>query len=181
MGCPSHLQGIFLIEGTQVSCTAGKILYHLSQQGCPHISLPNRQHFLRNQPFSLHSISECRLPPGLHLETLDSPFLLSKLNHFFKSETASSFPSSSLCCQDTTTLSPLNSAQCYVAAWMGWEFGGECIRVYVWSLQSSHETVITLLIGYTTILTKKFKIIKERDQGANFEYVIWSAACQFVQ
>ena len=40
------------------------------------------------------------------------------------------------------------------------------------SLQSSHETVITLLIGYTTILTKKFKIKKERDQGANFEYVI---------
>ena len=39
------------------------------------------------------------------------------------------------------------------------------------SLQSSHETVITLLIGYTTIQTKKFKI-KERDQGANFEYVI---------
>ena len=47
------------------------------------------------------------------------------------------------------------------------------------SLQSPHETVITLLIGYTTIQTKKFKI-KERDQGANFEYVIWSSACQFV-
>ena len=25
-----------------------------------------------------------------------------------------------------------NSAQCYVAAWMGGEFGGEWIRVYVW-------------------------------------------------
>ena len=25
-----------------------------------------------------------------------------------------------------------NSAQCYVAAWMGEEFGRECIRVYVW-------------------------------------------------
>ena len=25
-----------------------------------------------------------------------------------------------------------NSAQCYVAAWMGGEFGGECIHVYVW-------------------------------------------------
>jgi len=24
-----------------------------------------------------------------------------------------------------------NSAQCYVAAWMGGEFGGECIHVYV--------------------------------------------------
>ena len=25
-----------------------------------------------------------------------------------------------------------NSAQCYVAAWMGGEFGGEWIQVYVW-------------------------------------------------
>ena len=25
-----------------------------------------------------------------------------------------------------------NSAQCYVAAWMGGEFGGEWIPVYVW-------------------------------------------------
>ena len=25
-----------------------------------------------------------------------------------------------------------NSAQCYVAAWTGGEFGGECIHVYVW-------------------------------------------------
>ena len=25
-----------------------------------------------------------------------------------------------------------NSAQCYGAAWMGGEFGGECIHVYVW-------------------------------------------------
>ena len=25
-----------------------------------------------------------------------------------------------------------NSAQCYVAAWMGGEFGGEWIHIYVW-------------------------------------------------
>ena len=25
-----------------------------------------------------------------------------------------------------------NSTQCYVAAWMGWEFGGEWIRLYIW-------------------------------------------------
>ena len=25
-----------------------------------------------------------------------------------------------------------NSAQCYVAAWMGEEFGGEWIHVYIW-------------------------------------------------
>ena len=28
--------------------------------------------------------------------------------------------------------SPGNSAQCYVAAWMGGDFGGEWIHVYVW-------------------------------------------------
>ena len=28
--------------------------------------------------------------------------------------------------------SPGHSAQCYVAAWMGGEFGGEWIHVYVW-------------------------------------------------
>ena len=31
-----------------------------------------------------------------------------------------------------TWLVPGNSAQCYVAAWMGWEFGGEWIHVYIW-------------------------------------------------
>ena len=29
-------------------------------------------------------------------------------------------------------LVPGNSAQCYVAAWMGWEIGGEWIHAYVW-------------------------------------------------
>ena len=28
--------------------------------------------------------------------------------------------------------STANSAQCYVAAWMGGEFGGEWMHVYVW-------------------------------------------------
>ena len=32
-----------------------------------------------------------------------------------------------------------NSAQCYVAAWMGGEFGKECIHEYVWlSLSAVH-------------------------------------------
>ena len=42
-----------------------------------------------------------------------------------------------------------NSAQCYVAAWMGREFGGE------WTYAESHfcppETMTTLLTGYTPI------------------------------
>ena len=43
-----------------------------------------------------------------------------------------------------------SSAQCYVAAWMGGEFGGEWIHVYVW-LCCAPETITTLLIGYTPI------------------------------
>ena len=53
-----------------------------------------------------------------------------------------------------------NSAQCYVAAWMGGEFGGEWIHVYVWlsSFTISPETITTLLIGYTPIQNKKIKV-----------------------
>ena len=57
-----------------------------------------------------------------------------------------------------------NSAQCYVAAWMGGEFGGEWIHVYVWlSLFAVHhnlgspETITTLLISYTLIQNENFK------------------------
>ena len=44
-----------------------------------------------------------------------------------------------------------NSAQCYVAAWMGAELGREWIQVYVMaeSLCCLPEAIITLLIGYT--------------------------------
>ena len=59
--------------------------------------------------------------------------------------------------------SPWNSAQCYVAAWMGGEFGGEWIRVYIWlSPFTVHLKLTTLLIGYTSIQNKKFKIIKKK-------------------
>ena len=45
-----------------------------------------------------------------------------------------------------------NSAQCYVAAWMGGEFG-ICM---VESLCCSPETITTFLIGYTPIQKKTF-------------------------
>ena len=45
-----------------------------------------------------------------------------------------------------------NSSQCYVAAWMGGEFG-ICI---VESLCCSPETITTFLIGYTPIQKRKF-------------------------
>ena len=47
-----------------------------------------------------------------------------------------------------------NSVQCNVAVWIGGEFGGEWIHVYVWL--SPSET-ITLLIDYPPIQNKKFK------------------------
>ena len=53
-----------------------------------------------------------------------------------------------------------NSAQCYVAAWMGGKFGGEwmdtCICVAE-SLCCSPENITTLLIAYSSIQNKKFK------------------------
>ena len=45
-----------------------------------------------------------------------------------------------------------NSAQCYVAAWMGGESGGEWIHVYVWlSPFAVHLKLTTLLTNYTPI------------------------------
>ena len=50
--------------------------------------------------------------------------------------------------------SPWNSAQCYVAAWMGGEFGGENGYLSFFCLP---KTITTLLIGYTPIQNKKLK------------------------
>ena len=47
-----------------------------------------------------------------------------------------------------------NSAQCYMAAWMGGEFGGEWIHTCTCMAESIHcslETITTLLISYTPI------------------------------
>ena len=43
------------------------------------------------------------------------------------------------------------SVQCYVAAWMGGDFGGEWIHVYMYGSESlccSPETITTKLIAY---------------------------------
>ena len=49
-----------------------------------------------------------------------------------------------------------NSAQCYVAAWMGGEFGGEWICVYVQpSPFTVHLKLSTLLIGYLVVVVIK--------------------------
>ena len=45
-----------------------------------------------------------------------------------------------------------NSTQYYAAAWMGGEFGGEWVHIWMAeSLRCSPETTTTLLIGYTPI------------------------------
>ena len=54
---------------------------------------------------------------------------------------------------------PWNSAQCYVAAWMGGEFGIEWIHVYVQlsPFAVRLKTITILSIGYIPIKNKKFK------------------------
>ena len=51
------------------------------------------------------------------------------------------------------------SAQCYVAAWIGGEFEGEWIHVYVWLSSFAVHLKLSqhcLLIGYIPIQNKKF-------------------------
>ena len=50
------------------------------------------------------------------------------------------------------------SARCYMAAWMGGEFGGEWIHVYVWLSPFTDHLKLSqcLLISYTSIQNKKF-------------------------
>ena len=48
-----------------------------------------------------------------------------------------------------------NSAQCHVAAWMGGEFGGEWIHVYMAeTLHCPPETITTSLISYVCVHAK---------------------------
>ena len=49
-----------------------------------------------------------------------------------------------------------NSGQRYVAAWLGGEFGVECICMAE-SLRRSHETVTTLLVGYAAAAAKSLQ------------------------
>ena len=61
------------------------------------------------------------------------------------------------------------SAQCYVAAWIGGEFGGEWLHVYVWLGPSIAHLELSphfLLTCYTPIQNKKFKKkAKGRDES----------------
>ena len=67
-----------------------------------------------------------------------------------------------------------NSAQCYVGAWVGGEFGKEWMHVFVWLNPCTRilyphrciccppKTITTLLILYTPIESKKFKKFKKK-------------------
>ena len=56
-----------------------------------------------------------------------------------------------------------NSAECYVAAWMGKEFGGEWIHVYVWL--SPFAVYLKLSQHcYSAILQYKIKNLKEKKR-----------------
>ena len=53
-----------------------------------------------------------------------------------------------------------NSAQCYVAAWVGGEFGGEWTPVFLWRSPCTAHLKLSqhcLLVGYTSIQNKTFK------------------------
>ena len=54
--------------------------------------------------------------------------------------------------------SPGNSAQCYVAAWMGKEFGRERIHVYVWL--SPFVVYLKLSHCQSVILQYKIKVLR---------------------
>ena len=60
--------------------------------------------------------------------------------------------------QQGPTVQHRESAQCYVAAWMGGELGGEWIHVYVWLSPFAVCLKLSLLISYTLMQKKKFKV-----------------------
>ena len=59
-----------------------------------------------------------------------------------------------------------NSVQCYVAAWMGGEFGGEWIHAYVWLspflFTRNYQNIVNRLYPNT-----KLKLLKKNDLGAH--------------
>ena len=59
-----------------------------------------------------------------------------------------------------------NSTQYYAAAWMGGEFGGEWIHVYIWLTPFTvHLTLSKQLIGYTPVQNKNLKKRKKKSPG----------------
>ena len=77
-----------------------------------------------------------------------------------------------------------NSAQCYVAAWIGAGFGGEWIHVYIYaeSLCCSPKTITILLIGYSESCSAMSDSLRQSIQSMEFsrpEY--WRGSLSFLQ
>ena len=74
-----------------------------------------------------------------------------------------------------------NSAQCYVAAWMGREFGGEWIHVCIWlSLFTIHlKPLTTLLISYISTQNKRFKT-KNKKKKCSYHLAQSSHSFEFI-
>ena len=73
--------------------------------------------------------------------------------------------------QQGSTVQHRSSAQCYAVAWMGREFGGQWVHVYVWlspsdvHLELSHHWYLAIL--QYKIKSKKKKKKKEKKSGLN--------------
>ena len=61
----------------------------------------------------------------------------------------------------------METAQCYMAAWMAGESGGKWVHAYVWkSPFAVHlKTITALLIGYSPIPNKKLKQNYSRERA----------------
>ena len=73
-----------------------------------------------------------------------------------------------------------NSAQCYVATWMGGEFGEEWVHVYVWLSRFTVHLKLPqhrLLIGYTQIQNKK---LKKKLQTINALEGVWKREPSYI-
>ena len=68
-----------------------------------------------------------------------------------------------------------NSAQCYVAAWMGGEFGGEWIRVYVQlSPFAIHLKLTAFFVNWLgTPVQKQINKVRKREVGGAGGEVLW--------
>ena len=77
--------------------------------------------------------------------------------------------------QQDLLYSTWNSAQCYVAAWMGGRFGGELVHVYVCLSPFDVHLKLSqccLLISYISIQNKKFKERKWKKVTDHFNHFI---------
>ena len=72
---------------------------------------------------------------------------------------------------NSLTIPSLNSAQCYVAVWIGREFGGKWIRVYVWL---SSFAVYLKLPQYCLSAISQYKIKSLKKNFLIIKFIVTS-------